>query len=210
MPVVTITLMEGYDEETRRTISRRLTDAVRTTIAAPLDGITVIVNEVASAGYMRGRQARTPGAPLPGPAELVRAYLDAMEAREFDKARAMLAEDFTMVFPGDVEMRTPEELAAWSKGRYRNAHKNYEQINEAAGEDGVAVYAFGTLSGAWPDGTKFDGVRFIDRFTVADGKLVDQRVWNDLAETAVRAGHELWPDASARGAKPAKAAAARA
>lgn len=205
MPVVTITLIEGYDEETRRTLSRRLTDAVCATIAAPLDGITVIVNEVAAAGYMRGRQARVPGAPLPGAAELVRAYLDAVEAGEFDAARAMLAEGFTMVFPGDVEMRTPEELAAWSKGRYRNAHKTYDRIDEGAGEDGVAVYAFGTLSGAWPDGTTFDGVRFIDRFTVADGKIVDQRVWNDLAEAAVRAGRSLWPDASARGPRAAKA-----
>ncbi|HJO72395.1 MAG TPA: tautomerase family protein [Rhodospirillales bacterium] len=47
MPVVTITLLEGYDEETRQTLSERLTDAVRATIAAPLDGITVILHEVA-------------------------------------------------------------------------------------------------------------------------------------------------------------------
>ena len=38
----------------------------------------------------------------------------------------------------------------------------------------------------WPDGAAFSGIRFIDRFTVADGKLADQTVWNDLAE--VKAG----------------------
>lgn len=28
----------------------------------------------------------------------------------------------------------------------------------------------------------YAGIRFIDRFTVRDGKLVDQNVWNDMAE----------------------------
>jgi hypothetical protein len=44
------------------------------------------------------------------------------------------------------------------------------------------VYCFGTLYGEWSDGTPFSGVRFIDRFTIKDGLLTDQRVWNDLAE----------------------------
>jgi hypothetical protein len=48
-------------------------------------------------------------------------------------------------------------------------------------EDGtVIVYCFGTLYGDFADGRHFDGVRFIDRFTVRDGRLVDHRVWNDL------------------------------
>ncbi len=188
MPVVTITLMEGYDEETRRSLSRRLTDAVRATIAAPMDGITVIVHEVAAAGYMRGRTSRVPGAPQPSPAELVRAYLGAMERRDFKAAKAMLDDDFTMRFPGSPEMRTAEELMAWSKDRYRNVRKTYERVDEVAAEEGVAVYAFGTLAGEWPDGSAFEGIRFLDRFTARDGKLLDQRVWNDLGETRLAAG----------------------
>ena len=42
---------------------------------------------------------------------------------------------------------------------------------------------FDTFDGGVLDGTPYSGVRFIDRFTVRDGKLVDQRVWNDLAQT---------------------------
>ena len=61
MPVVTVTLIEGYDEQTRSELCERLTDAVTATIAAPLDGVTVIINEVPAANYMRGRQERTPG-----------------------------------------------------------------------------------------------------------------------------------------------------
>ncbi len=42
------------------------------------------------------------------------------------------------------------------------------------------------LAGEWPDGTPFDGIRFIDRFELADGKLARQEVWNDLAEAGAR------------------------
>ena len=44
------------------------------------------------------------------------------------------------------------------------------------------IYCFGTLYGELLDGTPYSGIRFIDRFTVRDGKLVDQMVWNDMAE----------------------------
>ena len=68
------------------------------------------------------------------------------------------------------------------EGRYRFVTKRYEGFDEAPTAGGAVVYCFGTLAGEWTDGSAFDGVRFIDRFTVADGKLADQRVWNDLAE----------------------------
>ena len=68
MPVIKYTLIKGYDAETIATLSRRMTDAVRATIAAPPDGITVIAEEVPATNYMRGGKARTPGAPVPGAA----------------------------------------------------------------------------------------------------------------------------------------------
>ena len=39
-----------------------MTDAVANTIAAPIDGVTVVINEVPRANYMRGRQQCAPGA----------------------------------------------------------------------------------------------------------------------------------------------------
>ena len=43
--------------------------------------------------------------------------------------------------------------------------------------------------GEWPDGTPFDGNRYIDIFTVRDGKIVSTDVWNDSAEILLdRAG----------------------
>jgi phenylpyruvate tautomerase PptA (4-oxalocrotonate tautomerase family) len=181
MPIVRITLMEGYEEDIRAELARRLTDAIRATLAAPLDGITVAVEEVKPANYMRGRVSRVPGKPQPSPAETVKAFLSAMERRDLAAAGIFLADDFRMVFPGNAEFTVLEDLVHWSGSRYRWVKKSYEAFDECFGEAETIVYCFGTLSGEWPDGTPFDGIRFLDRFTVRDGKLLDQRVWNDLA-----------------------------
>jgi phenylpyruvate tautomerase PptA (4-oxalocrotonate tautomerase family)/limonene-1,2-epoxide hydrolase len=187
MPVVTITLMEGYDDQVRTALAERLTDAVRATIAAPLDGITVQINEVKPTGYMRGRQRRVPGAPVPDAATVVHEYLKAMEARDLEKAKSMQAEDFVMYFPGTGALRGLDGLIAWAKERYASVGKTYERFDVAPGPDGVAVYCYGALDGEWLDGSRFEGIRFIDRFTVRDGKLADQRVWNDIGETMLQA-----------------------
>ena len=51
------------------------------------------------------------------------------------------------------------------------------------------VYNIGTLYGAWLDGTPFEGNRYVDRYVVAHGKIVQMDVWNDSAEwMLVRAG----------------------
>jgi hypothetical protein len=112
-------------------------------------------------------------------AETVRAFLDAMEARDLDRARGFLGAGFTMTFPGGVRMQSLEELVAWSRPRYRFVRKTYERF-DACGE---TVYCFGTLSGEWLDGRAFAGIRFIDRFELSGGRLVRQDVWNDMGET---------------------------
>jgi ketosteroid isomerase-like protein len=109
---------------------------------------------------------------------LVRRYLEAMERRDLAAAKACLAPEFFMVFPGNRRFATLEALVEAAKGRYRSARKTYERYDEC----GEQVYCFGTLHGELLDGTPYSGIRFIDRFTVKDGKLVDQRVWNDMAE----------------------------
>ena len=119
-------------------------------------------------------------------AGLVKAYLAAMEARDLALAQSMLAAGFTMQFPGPVTFTSLAQLIEWAKPRYRFVKKSYDRFDEALAADGAVVYCYGTLAGEWPDGAAFSGIRFIDRFTVADGKLADQTVWNDLAE--VKAG----------------------
>ena len=183
MPVVTITLMEGYDDEVKRTMATRLTDAVRATIAPEIDGIVVNIYEVLSTGYMRGRVARQPGAPVPDAEGVVRDFLALMEARELEKAQALMAEGCTMTFPGTGPMTSIDDVLDWARDRYARVGKEIERIDSSPGEDGVTVYCFGTLKGEWPDGRPFDGIRFIDRFTVRDSLILDQRVWNDMGET---------------------------
>lgn len=121
----------------------------------------------------------------------VRTFLETMEARDLARAKSMLAPGFAMIFPGDARFETLEELIAWAKPRYRWVKKRYDRFDEvppaAPGGESV-VYCFGTLYGEWPDGDAFEGIRFIDRFTIRDGKLVDQKVWNDIAEVQAQAG----------------------
>lgn len=130
----------------------------------------------AAAGHAPEPESRSPRA-----AEIVRTFLRTVEARDLDRAKSMLADGFTMTFPGNRRFTRLEELIGWARTRYRFARKTFERVDEAPGADGVAVYCYGTLDGEWLDGTPFSAVRFIDRFTVRNGRLVNQQVWNDLA-----------------------------
>jgi len=101
-----------------------------------------------------------------------------MERRDLATAKSFLTPGFYMLFPGGKRFDSLEQLVESAKTRYRSAKKKYERY-EAAGD---VMYCFGTLYGELLDGTPYSGIRFIDRFTVRDGKLVDQMVWNDMAE----------------------------
>ncbi len=110
-----------------------------------------------------------------------------MEARDLKSARALLHADFVMVFPGDVRMHSLEELIAWAKPRYRSVAKNYQNFDVAEAGGRWLVYAYGTLEGERLDGSRFAGIRFIDRFEICidengEALIIDQKVWNDLAE----------------------------
>ncbi len=119
----------------------------------------------------------------PTASETVRAYLAAMESRDLETANSFLAESFNMTFPGNVSFSTPKELTAWGRNRYRFVKKTYEGFDEMQSDGAALVYCYGTLRGEWPDGTEFSNIRFIDRFEVKNKLLLDQRVWNDLAES---------------------------
>ena len=113
-----------------------------------------------------------------GAAEIVHAYLAAMEARDLATARGFLGDGFHMTFPGGIRLTTLEDLVAWSRPRYRFVKKTYDQFDAL---DSL-VYCFGTLHGEWPDGTPIQGIRFIDRFELSGGRIVRQDVWNDMGE----------------------------
>ena len=187
MPVIQVTLIEGYDAATRQRLCERLTDAAMATITAPADAVTVFITEVASAGYMRGRTGKVPGlAPRP-PAEVCVEFLKLLEARDLGAARGLIADGFEMTFPGGVNFTSFEDLLAWAAPRYRKIAKSIERVEEAPLGETVAVYITGTLHGERPDGATFNGVRFVDRFTVRSGLIERQEVWNDMGELGLSA-----------------------
>ena len=181
MPILEMTLIEGYEPEVKQRLARQLTDAIRMVIPAPIDGTIVCFNEVAASSYWRGGVSRQGSAPLPDPVALVQQYLQAMEARDLPAARALLAPDFKMQFPGGVSPPSLEALVEWAKTRYRFVRKTYEAWDCTQSGDDTVVVCHGTLSGEWLDGSAFDGIRFLDRFVLRKGLIVDQKVWNDLA-----------------------------
>mgnify|MGYP005842357397 CR=1 FL=1 len=181
MPVIEAHLVTGYHATEKTRLGRALTAAVQSVIPAAPEVITVILHDLPVEDYYRGGETRTPAPALPDPAETVRAFLAAMEARDLAAAAAFLAEGFAMTFPGGVRMATLDELVAWAAPRYRFVRKSYEAFETVPGQPAI-VWCHGTLSGEWPDGAAFDGIRFVDRFEVTGGLLSRQDVWNDIAE----------------------------
>ena len=116
------------------------------------------------------------------PASVVTAYLDAMETGDFVAARQWLARDFVMYFPEAPPMRSLQQLKSWANARYNNILKTRGPVEIIHSDHVAIVYLRGYLSGTWKEGSDFEGIRFIDRFEVSEGKLVRQDVWNDLGE----------------------------
>ncbi len=114
--------------------------------------------------------------------EKVKDFLRTMEARDLDHAKTFLSSDFRMTFPGGVSMTTLEELVDWSKNRYRKMKKTFEDFDVFEDGGDTVVYSTGMLNGEALDGSPICEVRYIDRFVFRDGLIVDQQVWNDLAE----------------------------
>jgi hypothetical protein len=112
-------------------------------------------------------------------------------------ARAFTAPDMRIRFTGGREFSQPGDTSAFNAGRYAWVKKRFERTDVVAGasEDEAIVYNIGTLYGAWPDGTPFEGNRYVDRYVVRHGLIVQMDVWNDSAEwLLVRAGlAEAWP-----------------
>ncbi|PRY39780.1 SnoaL-like protein [Umezawaea tangerina] len=116
---------------------------------------------------------------------VVEDYLAAVGAGRTADARRFLSPDATLVFPGGKTYRSLDELAEGSAGRYRFVDKHRDEYDTLSTPDGDVVYSLGRLHGENAHGVAFDGVRYADRFLVRDGLIVEQRVWNDLAETGV-------------------------
>ena len=124
-------------------------------------------------------------------ARLVEEYLRLLMIPAPDKAAAFVAPDLLIRFTGGREMSSPRECAAFNATRYAWVKKSFAGTEVVAGasEEESIVYMTGTLYGEWKDGTPFSGNRYVDRYVVRHGRIVQMDVWNDSAEwLLVRAG----------------------
>ena len=106
-------------------------------------------------------------------------------------ARAFVSPELRIRFTGAREMKDPTECSAFNASRYKWVKKKFEQTDVVAGgsDDEAIVYNIGTLYGEWLDGTPFEGNRYVDRYVVKHGLIVQMDVWNDSAERMLlRAG----------------------
>ncbi|KAB1074372.1 nuclear transport factor 2 family protein [Methylobacterium planeticum] len=115
-------------------------------------------------------------------AAIVTAYLEASMVPDPETAARYMAPGIAIVFTGGRSFRHPREVTAFNGGRYAWVKKRMERLDVVPGEGVTTVYSLGTLYGAWPDGERFEGNRYVDRFTVRDGLIVTMEVWNDSAE----------------------------
>ncbi len=112
--------------------------------------------------------------------DLVMQFLTSLEARKLDDVQALLAPGAVMTFPSGAQFTKVAELAEWSKSRYRKVWKSDHTFDELKSGDVTIVYCRGFLQGEHLDGSPIKDVRFIDRFEFRNGKIIDQKVWNDL------------------------------
>ena len=115
-------------------------------------------------------------------AEIVERFLEASMIPDPETAARYIADDLKITFTGGRKYSHPRETAAFNAGRYKWVKKRFERTDVAPAQGETIVYNTGSLYGEWPDGTPFEGNRYVDRFVVRGGKIVQMDVWNDSAE----------------------------
>jgi ketosteroid isomerase-like protein len=125
------------------------------------------------------------------PKETVDEFLRVIMIPDPVGARAFISPDIRIRFTGAREMQDPAECSSFNAQRYKWVKKRIEFTDLVAGgsDEEATVYSVGTLYGEWPDGAAFSGNRYVDRYVVRQGKIVEMEVWNDSAERMLlRAG----------------------
>ncbi len=128
-------------------------------------------------------------------ADIVNEFLRLIMLPDPISAARYTAPDMKILFTGGRTMRAPAECTKFNASRYKWVKKRIERTETVQSSEGLpavngtVVYSLGTLYGEWPDGTPFEGNRYVDRYVVRNGLITHMDVWNDSAEwLLVRAG----------------------
>lgn len=119
---------------------------------------------------------------LPEEARIVHDFLEASMKPDPEKAATYMSEDVVITFTGGRVYHHASGPTEFNAMRYSWVKKDMVSFDVAQGAERTVVYSTGTLYGEWPDGTPFEGNRYVDRFVVKGGKIVKMDVWNDSAE----------------------------
>ena len=135
------------------------------------------------------------------PAAVVDEFLRLIMLPDPVAARRYTAPGLQIRFTGGRAMADPTECTTFNRSRYKWVKKRIERTETvgaiglhgdqtgAVDPEDTVVYSLGTLYGEWPDGTPFEGNRFVDRYVLHGGRITEMDVWNDSAEwLLVRAG----------------------
>ncbi len=117
--------------------------------------------------------------------ELVDRYLTLFMEGKLDEAQACLAPDAKLIFPGGAIQTSLPDVAAEVVRLYESVAKRIDRTWSANLGDDIIVTTTGYLYGTSRTFGEFDNVRFIDFFTVRDGKIVAQEVINDASQVGV-------------------------
>ena len=128
-------------------------------------------------------------------AEVVNEFLRLIMLPDPIAASRYTAPGMKILFTGGRALSAPSDCTKFNASRYKWVKKRIERTETViAGSNGAmpdefVVYSLGTLYGEWPDGTPFEGNRYVDRYAVKSGLITHMDVWNDSAEwLLVRAG----------------------
>ncbi|VFR55779.1 Putative inner membrane protein [plant metagenome] len=116
--------------------------------------------------------------------KIVDTYLTVLMKPDPEGARRYVAADLRIRFTGGRAMDDPAQCTAFNASRYRWVKKRFESTDVVVGATprSAVVYNRGTLYGEWLDGTPFEGNRYVDRYVLREGLIVEMDVWNDSAE----------------------------
>ena len=113
--------------------------------------------------------------------EIANRFLKAQADRDVEAARPLAAHGFQVVSPGGA--RTGLDALF---DRLTGAYASLQKLADGQGvcqEDGAfVVYTHGVMVGERTADGPFEGVRFLDRLTIQDGKVVEQCIWNDFGQ----------------------------
>lgn len=117
--------------------------------------------------------------------KMIDEYLQFNEDRNLEEASKFLAPNVVLEFPAKVTYGSLQELVANAKGRYQWVRKHRDRYFVGQDGDTTTVTSIGRLYGVDLNGEPFEDIRYVDVFVIKDGKITEQIVWNDLAETGV-------------------------